>query len=624
MAETIKGTSKNDFMIVAFDAVTIQALGGNDTITNKASNVSIDGGKGNDKISLMSGSADNVIQYNAGDGSDTVWGFNESDTLSISGKTYSTTKSGKDIIVKVDSGKIVLKNAASLEAVNIASISSDAVVYNGHSYKLFSDGMTWEEAKVYCENLGGHLVTITDEAEQFAINNLLKEKGTKKNYWMGGRRKANDYESWEWVTDESFSYTNWDEEQPDNYEDNEPFMMMYANSGSWNDLDLEGGYEDDSDYGKNNFGLICEWEAAIPTKPKSIKLTNAKEEYVNIFDVDGATINALGDSDTITNIGGVNVSINGGNGNDSVWNWGFNTTINTGADDDYVWNDSSLTSISSGASNDTIWTSYYSQNVTIDSGKGNDSIEVESVNDVTIIGGNGNDTISLSSDEAKSFIQYKSGDGNDLIEGFNETSTLQIGNGTGTYSTKKSDDDIILTVGAGKITLVGAADLSTLNIFGKEKDSTLLAVTNATTSPVTAGSKVKLIDASKRTLAVKITGNALANSILGGSRNDSLYGKAGNDTLIGGKGNDKLWGDAGADTFIYNLGDGYDTIYAFDNKDTLTLDSLDFTASYSKKDKAVSLSFDDGGSIMLKSFTATTFHIDSDTYKISGGKFVKQ
>ncbi len=85
-----------------------------------------------------------------------------------------------------------------------------------------------------------------------------------------------------------------------------------------------------------------------------------------------------------------------------------------------------------------------------------------------------------------------------------------------------------------------------------------------------------------------------------------------------------MWGNAGADNFIYAKGDGKDIIYGFDNNDTLSLDNLEFTsATYNKKSKAVTLKVDDG-SITLKNFTATTFHINDDTYKISGSNFVKQ
>lgn len=65
-------------------------------------------------------------------------------------------------------------------------------------------------------------------------------------------------------------------------------------------------------------------------------------------------------------------------------------------------------------------------------------------------------------------ICHFSGDGNDIVYGFNTNSTLQIGDGTGTFSTTKSGSDIIVTVDAGLITLKDTASLSAVNIKGKE------------------------------------------------------------------------------------------------------------------------------------------------------------
>jgi Ca2+-binding RTX toxin-like protein len=48
--------------------------------------------------------------------------------------------------------------------------------------------------------------------------------------------------------------------------------------------------------------------------------------------------------------------------------------------------------------------------------------------------------------------------------------------------------------------------------------------------------------------------------ITGTSGADSLEGTAGADTLVGGPGNDFLAGGAGSDTYVFNLGDGVDTI----------------------------------------------------------------
>ena len=93
-------------------------------------------------------------------------------------------------------------------------------------------------------------------------------------------------------------------------------------------------------------------------------------------------------------------------------------------------------------------------------------------------------------------------------------------------------------------------------------------------------------------------------------------------TLSGGKGNDSLWGSGGAEKFIYTAGDGKDVIFGFDSKDTLTLDGLDFTTSYSKSKGTITFNVS-GGSITLKKFTASTFHINNDIYKISGSKLKK-
>ncbi len=106
----------------------------------------------------------------------------------------------------------------------------------------------------------------------------------------------------------------------------------------------------------------------------------------------------------------------------------------------------------------------------------------------------------------------------------------------------------------------------------------------------------------------------------GGLNNDKLYGGTGNDSLNGGKGNDSLWGESGADTFYYAFGDGKDIIYGFEDDDLLKIVGS-FTTSYKKN--AITFAIGDG-SITLKNFTATTFHINSDIYQInSKNKFVK-
>ena len=61
--------------------------------------------------------------------------------------------------------------------------------------------------------------------------------------------------------------------------------------------------------------------------------------------------------------------------------------------------------------------------------------------------------------------------------------------------------------------------------------------------------------------AINGTGNILNNTIIGNSGSNTLTALVGDDRLAGAKGNDLLYGGAGDDTYIFNLGDGIDTIF---------------------------------------------------------------
>ena len=89
-----------------------------------------------------------------------------------------------------------------------------------------------------------------------------------------------------------------------------------------------------------------------------------------------------------------------------------------------------------------------------------------------------------------------------------------------------------------------------------------------------------------------MVGNSAANSLIGGKGKDSLVGNAGNDTLWGGLGNDSLYGGTGSDTFVYQAGEGTDTIadYNFEEGDLLQI--LDKKGKVISKDAIKSATFD--------------------------------
>ena len=356
---------------------TIEGGAGDDVIENGGASVTINGGLGDDRISLKSGATNNLIQYNAGDGNDTIIGFNETSTLKIGDGTgtYSTLNDNSDVIVSVGSDRIILKDAASLSSLNIQ----------------------------------GTVITI----------------------------------------------------------------------------------------------------------------------------------------------------IKGTDGDDSIDN--------------------------------------SSSRSTIDAGKGNDSIS-NSGDNVTITGGNGNDTITLTSGATNNLIQYASGDGSDRIQGINETSTLIIGDGTGTYSTIKSGSDIIVLVGEDKITLQGAADLSNVNIdgqfvqknFDNSQNNTVIAANDLDNTIENSGSNVTIQAEGGNDYIENNNGSGV--SINGGEGNDTIENNGSNVTINGGEGDDliSLAASAKNNVIVYTNGDGNDVIQGFNSTSTLEI-SGDYSTEKSGNDIVVTV-----------------------------------
>ena len=149
------------------------------------------------------------------------------------------------------------KETPDIEVLKIVGIYE----YNNHYYKIFDDGLTWYEASKRCKELGGHLVTITSQEEQAAIQSILLYSGKKKNYyWTAGFSVEQD--NWQWTTNEEFTYTNWAKGEPNNDLGNE-FIISIYNSGEWNDCPADGiDHIPDVDFFKiKNAGFICEWES---------------------------------------------------------------------------------------------------------------------------------------------------------------------------------------------------------------------------------------------------------------------------------------------------------------------------------------------------------------------------
>ncbi|GHU87270.1 hypothetical protein FACS1894202_01270 [Clostridia bacterium] len=157
-------------------------------------------------------------------------------------------------------------------------IPEGAVIYESHSYKIFAAGVDWKSAKEFCEQTGGHLVTITSAGEQEFVEKM-KKPSDKKWFWIGATCEDKPG-TWTWVTGEKWSYSNWDAGEPNYSNGTELYAATDMRRGyRWNDIMNSGGYSEGDwlVYG----GFICEWDTAkveeIPTVDVSTASSWAKE-----------------------------------------------------------------------------------------------------------------------------------------------------------------------------------------------------------------------------------------------------------------------------------------------------------------------------------------------------------
>lgn len=125
-----------------------------------------------------------------------------------------------------------------------------------HKYKFIKGNMNWEEAKEYCQDIGGYLATITTKEEEKEVLSLL-ENSNVTVLWLG----ANDLDSlgnFKWISGEEFTYSNWASNEPNNDNGVEHYLVLYKIEGNW--LWNDGPLNTNEYYEADNIGFICEWE----------------------------------------------------------------------------------------------------------------------------------------------------------------------------------------------------------------------------------------------------------------------------------------------------------------------------------------------------------------------------
>ena len=188
---------------------------------------------------------------------------------------------------------------------------------------------------------------------------------------------------------------------------------------------------------------------------------------------------------------------------------------------------------------------------TIKGGRGHDIIKGGAGDDI-IIGGTGNDK--LYGEAGKNTFKFSVGDGNDTI-----------------YTTKGAEDTLVFE------------DLENADNMSFEAKGYNLVINYGENSTITivdylrnpSDSSVKYVQfghADRVTLAEVLA--LKPSEIIGDDGANILKGGLLSDKITGGKGDDKLYGGKSVNTFVFNVGDGHDTIYYEGGTDIIDLTGI--------------------------------------------------
>ena len=99
--------------------------------------------------------------------------------------------------------------------------------YGGHFY-VITGAMSWTDGKAQAESLGGHLVTIDDQAEQDWVYETFQRFG---RVWIGMTDEVEEG-TWVWSGGQAAGYTNWASGQPTSHETYD-YGYLDTVSGQW-------------------------------------------------------------------------------------------------------------------------------------------------------------------------------------------------------------------------------------------------------------------------------------------------------------------------------------------------------------------------------------------------------
>ncbi len=365
--------------------------------------------------------------------------------------------------------------------------------------------------------------------------------------------------------------------------------VMIWNPGDGTDL-FEGGDGNDTAIVNGGNGSEVFTLTANGTRVRFDRI-NPAPFSIDIGTTENFVLNMNGGDDTFTAGNGlaglINVTVDGGAGNDNI----------TGGDgNDHLFGGDGNDTITGGRGNDNLFGGAGDDTFIWNPGDGSDIIEGQSGNDTMLFNGaSANEKVDITANGSRvrfardvasivmdvngvENIDFNAKGGADTItvgdlSGTDvQQVTLDLGANPGTPGGDGAADSVTLngTAKADKIKVTSNA--SNVTVTGLPETVNILSADTGDALTIQSGAGNDTIDASglaAGVMALTIDAGAGNDTITGSAGADRILAGDGNDTVIGGQGNDVADLGAGDDTFTWNPGDGSDTVLGGDGTDTL-------------------------------------------------------
>lgn len=580
---------------------------GNDVLNGGADNDALSGGLGDDQ--LVGGDGDDLLAGNdgadvitgdagadwasGGAGDDEIYGGDGNDELSGGDDDdYVSGDDGDDEIYGDDGDDVLVGGAGAdtmyggagndiLHGHGLDSAAISTILYNnpnvvysqetGSFYQYVSTAQTWTNADAAAQAAtlngnAGHLVTITSQAENDFITNLISN-----NIWVGANDEAQEG-TWQWLggIDSGMQfwsglsggsllgnmYENWNTGEPNEYGSGEDYLEFRTDS-LWND---NGGPNQPA----LTNGYVIEWEAGLmgDDGANDILSGGSGDDWLYGYDGDD-TIDGEGDNDTI--IGGAGSdTLSGSAGNDVIY--AYDATVETAAAitagatvtilDEAFGTNTGVFSYSDGGfgGSDGPNVDVSGTRDTGDGGIANGSLQVyvDGQNNSSFTNGSGSwdATVSHTTDltNVQITFSYRHWHANQNDTGEDSQVWFEF-NGT-TYDASGGNSFISEALGSG-----GTTDTGWVTVTIDLPDLTASTSYNLSMGILHLGSNRNNEDAYVRFDDITITGDepgvsgtttnsadiGETNIVHGGSGDDLIYGSAGTDTLYGDDGSDTIY-----------------------------------------------------------------------------------